>query len=256
MLHSRFLPAADKGQHFVVLLHAFPFSSDMWERMAAHLQSLRDDTALLLIDFPGFGESGIETWSMESVSSDIRATIERHTKSKVVLAGLSMGGYAAFAFYRANPGLVRALVLSNTKAAADTDEEKKGRDVFAADALQRGPEAAIDRLYSKFVTEKTDPEIAIDIRNWIMECKPEAIAEALRAMGGRSDSRDLLPLITIPSLVIASDGDQMMRTTTMREMARALEDSTFVEIQDAAHLSAVERPVEWAEAIESFLDRL
>jgi pimeloyl-ACP methyl ester carboxylesterase len=51
ILNSRFLPTASTSKHVVVLLHAFPFSSVMWERMAAHLQFLRDDTSLLLIDF-------------------------------------------------------------------------------------------------------------------------------------------------------------------------------------------------------------
>jgi 3-oxoadipate enol-lactonase len=256
-LHSRFLPSAAKAEHTVVLLHAFPLSSIMWERMASELQSLRDDTALLLIDFPGFGGSAARAkWNLAMLPVELRATIERHTRKPVTIAGLSMGGYAAFDFFRMNAGLVRALVLSNTRAEADSEEEKRGRSQFAEDVLSRGPEAAIDRLYSNFVTPDTEPEIAIDIRNWIMEAKPEAIAAALHAMGERENSRDLLTLITIPSLVISGERDVMMRTTNMRAMAAALEDSSFVEIKSAAHLTAVERPREWAEALASFLDRV
>ncbi|HEX5316956.1 MAG TPA: alpha/beta hydrolase, partial [Candidatus Kapabacteria bacterium] len=191
-LHSRFLPSAAKADHTVVLLHAFPLSSIMWERMASELQSLRDDTALLLIDFPGFGGSPLRAkWNLAMLPVELRATIERHTRKPVTIAGLSMGGYAAFDFFRMNAGLVRALVLSNTRAEADSEEEKRGRSQFAEDVLSRGPEAAIDRLYSNFVTPDTEPEIAIDIRNWIMEAKPEAIAAALHAMGERENSRDL-----------------------------------------------------------------
>src|SRR5437867_1834678 len=108
MLQSRFLPSSNTTKHFVVLLHAFPLSSMMWERMSAHLQSLRDDVALLLIDFPGFGDSLQDAnWGMASASNEIRAIIQRHTKEKIIVAGLSMGGYAVFEFYRMNPGLVR-----------------------------------------------------------------------------------------------------------------------------------------------------
>ena len=240
-----------------MLLHAFPLSSAMWDRMAAHLETLRDDTALLMIDFPGFGESTPRVnWSLATLPLEIRGTIERHTRKKVTVAGLSLGGYAAFEFYRMNPGLVRALVLSNTKAEADTEEEKKGRMEFAADAILRGADAAIDRMYSKFVTVDTDPEIAIDIRTWMSAANPEAIAAALRAMAARDDSREFLPLITVPSLVIASEHDEIIKSSTMREMARLLENSSFVEIASASHLSAVDHPEEWAEALASFLDRV
>jgi 3-oxoadipate enol-lactonase len=257
VLHSRFLPSAAKPDHTVVLLHAFPLSSVMWERMAQELQSLRDDTALLLIDFPGFGESPErEKWNLATLPVELRGIIERHTRKPVTIAGLSLGGYAVFEFFRMNPDLVRGLVLSNTRAEADSEEERRGRATFAEDALARGPEAAIDRLYSNFVTPETEPEIAIDIRNWIMEAKPPAIAACLNAMAERDDSRSVLPLITIPSLVISGERDVMMRTTNMRAMASALEDSSFVEIKSAAHLTAVERPREWAEALASFLDRL
>jgi len=229
----------------------------MWDRMAGELQSLRDDTALLLIDFPGFGGSLLRPkWNLAMLPVELRGIIEQHTRKPVTIAGLSMGGYAAFEFFRTNGDLVRGLVLSNTKAEADSEVEKRGRATFADDALARGPEAAIDRLYSNFVTPETEPEIAIDIRNWIMDANPAAIAAALNAMAEREDSRDLLPLLTIPSLVISGERDVMMRTTNMRAMAGALEDSSFVEIKGAAHLTAVERPREWAEALASFLDRV
>ncbi len=225
--------------------------------MVSHLESLRDDTAFLIVDFPGFGESQIRNnWSLAALPLELRAAIEEHSRKKVTVAGLSLGGYQAFEFYRMNPGLVRALALSNTKAEADTKVEKEDRMSFAQDTNERGSEAAIDRLYSKFVTENTDPEIAIDIRSWISEAKPEAIVAALHAMAARHDSNDLLPLVTVPSLVIAGSRDTIARPEVMRTMASKLEDSTFVEIKGAAHLTAVERPEEWAEALASFLDRV
>src|SRR5580692_4562798 len=91
ILNSRFLPTASTSKHVVVMLHPFPFSSLMWERMAGHLQSLRDDTALLLIDFPGFGESTLRTqWDFSALSLELRGMIEHHTRKPVTIAGLSM----------------------------------------------------------------------------------------------------------------------------------------------------------------------
>ncbi len=257
-LHTRFLPSAAKPEHVVALLHAFPLSGAMWERMAAELQSLRDDTALIIIDFPGFGGSPLRPkWDTRSVATELRGILERHTRTRpVTMAGLSMGGYVALECFRMNTDLVRGLVLSNTRAEADSAEEKTKRKIFAEDALARGADAAIDRLYSNFVTEETEPETAIEIRNWIAEARPEAIAAALQTMANRADSSDLLPLITVPTLVISGEQDVMMRTTTMRQMARQIEDASFVEIAGAAHIPAATHPQEWAEALASFLDRV
>jgi 3-oxoadipate enol-lactonase len=257
MLHSRFLPTPGETKHVVVMLHAFPFSSAMWQRMASHFQTLRQDTALMLIDFPGFGGSTPRAkWDFSSFSFELRGVIEQHTRKPVTLAGLSMGGYAVLEFYHLNSELVRAIVLSNTRADADSEKERNDRAAFAEDVLARGPDAAIERLYANFVTEATAPEIAGDIRKWMLEANPTAMASALNAMANRHDSSDLLSLITVPSLVIASDHDRVMRTTTMRRMASELADPTFIEIKGAAHLSAVEKPLEWATALSNFLDRV
>jgi pimeloyl-ACP methyl ester carboxylesterase len=128
--------------------------------------------------------------------------------------------------------------------------------VFAKDALERGSHAAVERLYSNLVTEATDPEIARNIRRWMLEANPAAIAAALKTMANRRDSRILLPKIIIPSLIIASERDRVTRTTGMRKMASELTNSSFIEIKGAAHLSAVEKPKEWAEALAHFLDQV
>jgi len=229
----------------------------MWDSTIAALIDLRDDTTILTIDFPGFGDSPVqEHWTMWDMARQICEIVKKCTSDKVILAGLSMGGYAALAFYREYPALVRGLVLSNTKAEADTEEAKANREVFALDALKRGSDAAIERMYSGFVTKDTDPEIAIDIRKWMTDAKPEAIAAALRAMASREDSTSLLRLISIPSLVISGSEDKTIPSTIVREMAQHLQDAAYVEMESTAHLTAVERPNEWAEALSSFLDRL
>ncbi len=256
VLHSRFLPTVVPAKNVVVLLHAFPFSSTMWERAAGHLQSLRSDTAVLLIDFPGFGGSSQRTqWDFSSFSLELRGMIEHHTRKPVIIAGLSMGGYAALEFYHLNADFVKGIVLSNTRAEADAMKEQLNRAAFAKESLIRGAEVALERLYPNFVTSTTDPQIANDIRRWILGANPAAIASALNTMANRLDSRDTLSHIVVPSLVIASDSDRVTRTTSMRKMSNAMPNSSFIEIKNSAHLSAVEKPQEWAATLAGFLDR-
>lgn len=257
MLNAAVFPSSAPTKYHVVLLHAFPLSSTMWEAMIAEFEDLRDDTTFIAFDFPGFGTSAAqENWSLAALANDIAAKTRTITTNRVVVAGLSMGGYAALALYRQVPGMVRGLVLANTRAAADTDVAKRGRQIFATDARKRGAEAAIERLYSGFVTEATDPDTAVEIHRWICQAQGDAIAEALAAMAAREDSTDLLRLVTVPSLLITGSRDTVILPEEMRDMAKQLRDSTLMTFDGAAHLTCVERPREWAEALASYLERL
>ena len=255
MLGTTIYPASSTPRFHIVLLHAFPLSSAMWERMSAEFATLRDDAELIAIDFPGFGKSQRqEGWRMTDIAKQLHDEVVRKF-DRAVICGLSMGGYAALEYYRQYPSTVQALVLSNTKAVEDTEAAKRAREIFAKDALVRGADAAIERLYPGFVTERTDPQIAEQIREWMAATNAEAIADALRAMAARRDSTDLLRLMTIPSLVISSSEDTVMPADGMRDMAVAMQDS-YINIDAAAHLSAVEGPKEWAKALSAFLDRI
>jgi 3-oxoadipate enol-lactonase len=259
MLETTIYSSSTNARFQVLLLHAFPMSSAMWEPMATAFADLRDDAELIAIDLPGFGASPREAgWTMQDLAQELNdwRISNLSPSSKIVVCGLSMGGYAALEYYRQFPGSVRGLVLSNTRAAADTEAAKRAREIFAKDALDRGADAAIERLYGGFVRENTEPDTAVQIREWMTPASGEAIADALRAMAARQDSTDLLPLMIAPSLVIASDGDTVIPAAEMREMAMAMRDSTYVNMEGAAHLTAVERPREWAEALASFLERL
>jgi len=225
--------------------------------MDVELQSLRDDTSLLLIDLPGFGNSPMQDiWTMSSAAAEVAGEILKHTRERVVLGGLSMGGYVALAFAETFSSMLKGLVLSNTKSAADTLEAKRDRQIFASEALRRGPSAAMNRLYPKFITEKTGHATASNIEGWIRASKPVAIAAALRAMAERENRTSLLRYVNAPALVIAGAQDTIIPTKEMREMASHFRDASFVEIHGASHLTAVECPQDWAEALSSFLDRL
>ena len=256
MLSIQILPATTSPRATLVLLHAFPLSSKMWEGPAAELQSLRDDTEIWLVELPGFGESEYsEAWTMLDVATELNEHLS-HVRNAVVLGGLSMGGYVALEYYRQFGSRLAGLILCDTKAEADTEAQKRLRSQFAADALKRGPQAAIDRLYPNFVTENTLPETAIAIQDWIMQAKPQVIANALIAMRDRRDNSDILPLMVLPVSVIVGEKDATSTPDLMRNMAEMIPNSSFEVIAGTAHLSAVEAPEQWAGIVGAFLDRI
>ena len=125
--------------------------------------------------------------------------------SQAVIGGLSMGGYVALAFYKQFPSRVRALVLADTRAQADTEEAKQTRAQQAEKALAEGMAGIADAMLPKLLTPETvskHPEIVKRVRDMMLKTKPQGAAAALRGMAERDDQTELLPKISVPTLIL------------------------------------------------------
>jgi pimeloyl-ACP methyl ester carboxylesterase len=238
----------------LILIHAFPFSSAMWDELIASLSDL--DISIATIDLPGFGRSPNAEWTMESICEDLYTAITDEGVDRPVLCGLSMGGYIALSYCKQYPLTVAGLILADTKAAADSEEVKQDREKFAQDALKRGAIAGIERNLAKMTSDATKanaPDVAKQIETWMREADPQAIANALRAMAGRPDTMELLPTIAVPVLLIVGADDPVTTPLEMEKMAAVLPTATLVMISDASHMSVTEKPGEFAGAVRNYL---
>src|SRR5262249_22491663 len=145
-----------------------------------------------------------------------------------VICGLSMGGYAAFAFYRKYASRVAALVLADTRASADTDEGKRARYETAELARRSGPTALVDTIIPKLLGETTlrrNPQIAERVRAMIESSSAEGIAQASLAMAARADSMDLLERIDCPALVIVGAEDKLTPPSEAEKIVQKLRNA-------------------------------
>ena len=150
----------------VVLLHAFPLNRKMW---APQVEALAVGYRVITPDFRGHGESsGVEEDStMERLAGDVRGLLDHLKLERVVLGGLSMGGYVAFAFLRRWPQRVAALILADTRASADTEEGRKARYEMAEVAEREGSTAIAERMLPKLLapaTHEHKPEVVTAVR--------------------------------------------------------------------------------------------
>ena len=246
--------------HSLVLLHAFPLSSSMWEESASIIAKNAPSYNIILVDFSGFGDAPVQkNWTIAEAVVDLHRQLKKEDIREPVIAGLSMGGYAALAYYRLYHNEVKALILSNTKAAADTADAKKGREEFALDAEARGAEAVFERMLPKLVSDsskKKDPDLLMKLRGKIESNSPQAIAPALRALALRDDSTDLLPTISCPTLLITGENDALIPFEEMEKMSLQIKGSKFISFIKGGHLTAVEAPDKWGSVVSSFLNIL
>lgn len=242
----------------VVLLHAFPLHRGMW---AAQREALAKQYRVITPDFRGHGESSVpkEDSTMERLAEDVRGLLDELKLERVVLGGLSMGGYVAFAFYRRYAERVAALILANTRATADTEEGRKGRYELATVAERQGSAAVAERLLTRLLAPATpdrNPEIVAAVREMILSTPPAGIARALRGMATRPDSTPVLRKITCPTLILVGEEDTLTPPADADSMAKIILGSRLEKIRRAGHLANLEQPGKFTSLVESFLAKV
>jgi pimeloyl-ACP methyl ester carboxylesterase len=242
----------------VVLLHGYPFNRSMWREQ---LEFLSASHRVIAPDLRGFGESEAagETAAMNDMAEDVAALLEQLGIQRTIVGGLSMGGYVTLAFYRRFPLRVRALLLADTRAQADTDEARRNRAEQAQTILRDGMEAIADNLLSKLLAPATfaeRPDMVARVRRMITTTNPQGAAAALRGLAARIDQTDFLPRILAPTLIVVGSLDQLTPPQDAELMHREIRGSHLEIIDGASHISNLERPDVFNRALENFLHAL
>jgi len=244
----------------VIFLHAFPLNRGMWDGDIAALLS-EQHYRLVSLDWRGFGESDIpnDISTMELFADDVAGLMDQLGIEKAVLCGLSMGGYAAFAFLRKYPQRLSGLILADTKPSADTPEAQANRENVAQLAESKGTGAIADlqlpRLLSDY-TRQYHPEVEIRVRQMIESATAQGIAAASRGMALRSDSSELLANIACPTLVIVGEQDVLTPPAIAQEYATKIVGAQYVVIPQVGHLSNLEQPDTFVSVVGGFLGSL
>ena len=239
----------------VVLLHGYPFSRSMWREQ---VEELKQTHRVVIPDLRGHGESAVTPApaTMQDMALDVAAILEKLNISRATVAGFSMGGYVALAFYRLFPLRVRSLVLADTRAQADTEEGKQNRAVQAEKALKEGMEGIADALLPKLLAPETvakRPDIVKRVREMMVKTEPEGAAAALQGMAQRQDQTAFLSRIISPTLIIVGREDSLAPLADAEIMHREIGGSRLVIIEGAGHVSNIERPEEFNRAFVKFL---
>lgn len=256
---GRTLRYLDEGRGApIVFVHAFPLHAGMWR---PQLDALPDGWRALAPDLPGFHESPrLADQPVQHVRDQAAAVLDLVAAvvgtTPAVFVGLSMGGYVLFECWRQRPDRVRGLVFADTRAEPDTDDAQAKRRAMQARAREDGPDAIAEAMLPGLLgaqTQTTNPHLGTEVRALIRASSGEGIADALEALRTRPDSRPTLATITCPTLVIVGDED----TLTPRPMAETIADgitgATLVVIPKAGHLSNLEHPVAFNDALYGWL---
>lgn len=239
----------------ILFLHAFPLDKSMWE---AQVRAVAATHTALRFDARGFGGTppGDGLLTMERIADDAAALLDHLALSRAILVGLSMGGYAAFAFVRRHPDRLRALVLADTRTAPDSVEQRQSRAAQADRVRREGPAGIVDGFLEKAVgeaTRKERPEVVARVRESILKAPARGVVDALFGLAGRADSAPTLREIQVPTLVICGAEDALTPVADAEAIQRGVKGSLLEVIPRAGHLSNLEDPGAFNRALLAFL---
>jgi len=250
------LACLQEGPHdapAILLLHSIGCDHSLWDEQAAELAT---DRRVLRLDLRGHGASGAPPgdYTLERLADDGVAALDAAGVAEAVVCGLSLGGVVAQAMALRAPARVRGLVLANTAARVGSAEAWTQRvQTVRAEGLAAIADMAMARFFSEsFRTEQ--PQAVAGFRERLLAASPAGYAGCCAALRD-ADLRSEVAGIRAPVLVLAGTQDVSTPPDQMRELAAALPQAHYVEL-DAAHLSNVERPAEFTAALRSFLETL
>lgn len=240
----------------LVLLHAFPLDSSMYDDVRAPLTEVCD---VVTPDFPGFGGGPLPAGepALDAYADAVAAELDSRGLDRFVIGGTSMGGYTTMAFLRRYADRVAGLVLLDTKASADPPEGAAGRRAMAERLVAEGTaDALLEAVYPKLLGSTTferRPDVADRVRGMVAAASPASAAWAQRAMAARPDSLATLREVTVPALVVVGEEDVLATPSDAAAMVAAIPRATLSMVPGAGHLTPLEAPDAVVAAVASFL---
>lgn len=237
-------------------IHGFPLGAEIF-----HEQLSIPGVRHILPDLPGFGQSdpydvpGDTT--IHQYTSDILGLLDALKIEKTSVAGLSMGGYIALDFARIAPSRLTSLILIDTKEQADDEQTRQNR-MKAVESIRKTRrtrefvEAMLPKLLGDASRRRSD--LVDTVRSLMASASLTAVVAALHAMASRPDSTAVLTEIRCPVLLVAGSEDEITPPEITRRMGDAIAHSTVTIIEGAGHLPPIETPVEFNQAVSSFLN--
>lgn len=253
---SYLLKDAHDAMKTVVFIHGFPFNKNMWNYQ---LEALPEHIRGIAIDVRGHGAStsGHGYFSIDVFAKDLLAFIAKLELEKVVLCGISMGGYIALRTQQLAPKALIGLVLADTNSEADSNEAKIKRFDTIQSVLKYGRRTfAIGFVKNVFAAEnliKRREEVEL-IRSSIRRNDVRSICATLLALASRTDTTESLKHIPYRCLVVRGAEDKLMSEQQAETLKNEIPNAELLMMQQCGHLPNLEDPQTFNMALIKYLE--
>jgi len=250
-----YIAMGDASKPTVIFIHGFPFNKYMWQ---AQINLLKDKYHVIAYDVRGHGNSelGTEELSIDLFGEDLIGFMNALKLDKVILCGLSMGGYITLNVLSKHQDRFMGALLCDTTCTADSPEGKEKRkkniERVKVEGLTNYTEESLKILFAP-ESLTNHAEIVEKIRNTIVNTPVETITKTLTALGNREETCSKLAQIKIPVTILVGEKDMLTPISTARLLHENILNSTLHLISEAGHLSNLENPNQFNMILDDFL---
>jgi pimeloyl-ACP methyl ester carboxylesterase len=236
----------------LVFVHGAGEDGRVWQ---PQLADLADQFSVVAWDEPGAGRSSDlpADFGLADYADCLAALIETLELGTAHVAGLSWGGTVVLELYRRHPELVATLILTDTYAGwkgSLPEQEVRARVTGLRQMLEGPPEQFDPTLPGLFAGEPPLQFVPL-LEQIAAEVRPESLETQLLVMA-HADQRDLLPRIAVPTLLLWGELDARSPLDVARQFEQAIPNTKLVVIPGCGHVSNLERPDEFNEAVRNF----
>ena len=241
----------------VILIHGLGGSKRLWSRVGS---DLAESFTVVTYDLRGSGDTSEsrpeEELSLAVWAEDLAGLVDRLGVERPALVGHSLGASIALKYTLSHPADVSALVLMG----ADPELSRLApRMEKVVELIGRvGMEEWVAEHWSKntpFAAESLarTPEILDEYRAMVLGNAPGAYTRTCLAIARTESLTGQLSQVVRPALVISGTADDRTLPEAGRELASALADASYVELEGVGHTMPLEAPAEVSTAIRRFL---
>jgi pimeloyl-ACP methyl ester carboxylesterase len=263
----RFVPHADvngqrlfyvdrgDGADVIVFSHGFLMDHSMF---GSQVEALSADWRCIAWDERGHGatEDSGEEFDYWDSARDALSLIDHLGIDRVVLAGMSQGGFLSLRAAMLAPDRVRALVLMDTQSGVEDPVKIPLYDQLVTAWEQPGgpPQEALGTVSSIIIGPDEAQREPWEAR-WSRVSGPQ-LRHIYRTLMGRDDITPRLGELAMPALVIHGAADIAIEEPIARALARALPNARIEIIPGAGHAANLTHPAPVNDALRAFLDEL
>jgi pimeloyl-ACP methyl ester carboxylesterase len=238
----------------VVLLHGFTQDSRVWIPQVADLS---DRFTVIAWDAPGAGQSSDPPagFAIGDWADTLGALLDAETISQAHVVGLSWGGLLAQELYRRHPSRISSLVLVDTYAGwlGSLGDPAAKQRLAACIRDSSLPARDLVTLYLPgMFSDHAPPEIRDRLAAIMSDTHPAGFCLMATALA-EGDTRDLLPRIKTPTLLIWGDADKRSPMNIAHQLQSAIRGARLVVLPGVGHVSNLEASAAFNATLREFL---
>lgn len=199
--------------------------------------------------------------TLASITDMARLALRSTDAQRLCVAGHSMGGRVALEMARLAPDRIARLALMDTgfqalPAGPVGEAEAHNRQALVKMARERG----MREMGARWARGMVHPAAVAaplfeDILDMIERKSPAVFEAQVQALLGRPDARPVLAALRCPTLLLCGRQDEWSPLARHQEMHAMIPGSKLVVVEDAGHMTPMERPQAVAEALRRWLEQ-